>query len=121
VDVVDAVVPLPVPFKIHRGLRKRLLIDAHRELLPDGILQRGKMGFEVPMGEFLRGPLGEMFRDTVTREAVEEFGLIDYQGVQRTFEDHCAQRGEHADLLYALLVLCRWQSQSVSSVASPDR
>lgn len=111
VELVEAVAPLPVRFKVHRGLRKRLLIDAHRGMLPEEILQRGKMGFEVPIGEFLRGWLSELFRDTVTREAVESFGLIDYDGVERVYADHCTQRAEHADLLYALFVLCRWHSR----------
>jgi asparagine synthase (glutamine-hydrolysing) len=108
VRLVNAVVPLPSPFKVYRGMRKRLLIDAHRGLLPEEILQRGKKGFEVPVGEFLRGPLGELFRDTVSRRAVENLGLIDHDAVQRVFADHCARRQDHADLLYALLVLCRW-------------
>jgi len=111
VALVDAVLPLPARFKVHRGLGKRLLIDAHRGIVPEEILQRRKMGFEVPTGEFLRGRWAELFRDTVTRDAVESFGLIDFAGVERVYADHCAQRSEHADLLFALLVLCRWRSR----------
>ena len=34
--------------------------------------------------------------------------MEDFDAVEKIYADHCAQRGEHADLLYALLVLCRW-------------
>jgi len=112
VGVVDAVAPLPSRFKVHRGRGKRLLIDAHRSMLPEAILHRPKQGFEVPIGEFLRGPLRGLFRDTVTRRTVEPFGLIDFDAVQRIYAEHCDQRGEHADLLYALMVLCRWAEQT---------
>lgn len=115
VAVVDAVAPLPACFKVHRGLGKRLLVDGHQSLLPEAILRRPKQGFEVPIGEFLRGPLRELFLDTVTRRAVEGVGLIDFDAVEGVYADHCAQRGEHADLLYALLVLCRWARRTRAS------
>ena len=70
------------------------------------------------MGEFLRGPLRDMFHDTVTRSTVESFGLFDYDAIQRIYEEHCARRGEHADLLYSLLVLCWWYGRTYSSRAS---
>ncbi|MCP4250964.1 MAG: asparagine synthase (glutamine-hydrolyzing) [bacterium] len=111
VALVEAVAPLPVRFKVDRGLGKRLLIDAHRGLLPDEILTRRKQGFEVPVGEFLRGPLASMFRDTVTPTSLDRLELIDYPAVQRIYSDHCARRGEHTELLFALLVLCHWEGR----------
>jgi asparagine synthase (glutamine-hydrolysing) len=106
-DLAAAVAPLPSWLKVRRGLSKRLFVDAHRDLLPDPLLNRPKRGFEVPIGEYLRGPLRELFRDTVTASNLDRFGLIDYQGVQKLYDDHCQRRGEHADLLFGLLVLCR--------------
>jgi asparagine synthase (glutamine-hydrolysing) len=112
VRLVEEVIGLPAGYKISRGLRKRVLADAHRDLLPDAILQRSKKGFEVPMGEYLRGPLRELYRATVTRDVVESLGLLDYAALEQVYANHCAQRAEHADLLYAVLVLCRWRNRS---------
>lgn len=106
--VVEIALSMPSTDKIDRGLRKRVLVDTYRGRLPDEVLDRAKMGFEVPVGEFLRGPLRELFCDTVTREAVEGFGLLSYEGVTAVYRDHCARRGEHADILFALLSLCWW-------------
>ncbi len=108
-DVVTLVESCPAHWKVRRGLRKRLLIDAYRGRLPDEILDRPKMGFEVPIGEFFRSQWRDLFRDTVTRERVQGFGILDYAGIERVFADHCARRGEHADLLFALLSLCWWR------------
>ncbi|MHC4696857.1 MAG: asparagine synthase (glutamine-hydrolyzing) [Planctomycetota bacterium] len=107
--VVEFAAPLPGSFKIDRGLRKRILMDAYRGRLPDIVLDRSKQGFEVPIGEFLRGPLREMFSDTVTRDVVESFGLLSYDGVETILSEHLARRADHADLLFALLSLCWWQ------------
>jgi len=109
--VVDLAESLPAPFKISRGLRKRVLVDAYRGRLPDAVLDRPKQGFEVPIGEFLRGPLRDMFFDTVSRKVVESFGLLSYDGIERVYADHLERRGEHADALFAVLSLCWWRSR----------
>jgi asparagine synthase (glutamine-hydrolysing) len=103
---------MPSCYKIDRGLRKRILTDAYRGRLPDEVLDRPKQGFEVPIGEFLRGPLRGLFHDTVTRDAVESFGLLSYPAVESIFDDHLQRRADHADLLWALLSLCWWHRLS---------
>ncbi|MBI4718128.1 MAG: asparagine synthase (glutamine-hydrolyzing) [Planctomycetes bacterium] len=107
--VVRLALDMPADWKIDRGVRKRVLVDAYRGLLPDEVLDRPKQGFEVPVGEFFRGPLRELFFDTVTADVVGSFGMLSYAGVQRVFADHAARRADHADLLFALLSLCWWQ------------
>jgi asparagine synthase (glutamine-hydrolysing) len=104
---------LPSSFKIDRGRRKRILVDAYRGRLPDEVLERSKRGFEVPFGEFLRrGEVSDMFRDTVTREAVDSLGGLDFDGVTRLYQDHLTHRNDHADVLFALLSLCWWATAS---------
>lgn len=111
-DLVAAVARWPSALKIRGGLRKRVLVDAYRGHLPDRVLDRPKMGFEVPIGEYLRGPLDGMFRDVVTRERIESVPQLSWAGVQRVHANHLARRGEHADVLFALLSLCWWMGNS---------
>ncbi|MEE9296775.1 MAG: asparagine synthase (glutamine-hydrolyzing) [Phycisphaerae bacterium] len=108
-EVVAVAVSLPSSMKTGRGGNKIILKEAYRDLLPEAVLDRPKKGFEVPIGEFLRHELREMFLDTVTKPLIESFELLDYHAVQRVYADHCARRGEHADLLFALLSLCWWR------------
>ncbi len=108
-EVVAAATMLPSSMKIERGQTKCILRDAYRGVLPEEVLSRSKAGFEVPIGEFLRQELREMFLDTVTRDVVDSFGVIDFSVVRRIYDDHCARRAEHADLLFALLSLCWWR------------
>ncbi|GJM25291.1 MAG: asparagine synthetase B [Phycisphaerae bacterium] len=108
-ELVEYALGLPARFKMSRGVRKRVLVDAYRGIIPDAILDRGKMGFEVPVGEFFRRELRETFLDTVTRERLDEFGIFDSAAVLKLYEDHCAFRGEHTNVLFAILSLCWWQ------------
>jgi len=110
-EVVSAAERCPMRFKIDRGLRKRMLVDAYRGRLPDAILERQKMGFELPVGEFLRDAWRELFLDSVTRDRIESLEVLDFGGVMRVYADHCARRGEYADLLFALLSLCWWRER----------
>ncbi len=106
--VVEHALGLPSSAKIDRGIRKRILIDAYRGVLPDDVLDRPKQGFEVPIGEYLRGPLQPMFRDVVSRSALESIGMLSYDGVERVFQAHLARQADHTDLLFAVLSLCWW-------------
>jgi len=108
-NIVELALGLPSAFKLRRGLRKRILVDAYRGILPDEVLDRPKQGFEVPIGEFLRAPLRSLFLDVVTREAVSSFGMLDPDVVARLYDEHRERRADHADVLFALLSLCWWK------------
>ncbi len=112
VNVVEYSSGLPSSYKLAGTRTKRLLRDAYRDVLPGEVLERGKMGFELPIGEFLRGPLREMFCDVVRRETLESVGPLDHAAVMRLYDDHVRRRGEHADILYAVMGLCWWARRS---------
>jgi len=109
--VVESALALPITARISRGIRKRALINAYRGILPDEILDRPKQGFEVPVGEFFRGPLGDLFQEVVTERVVNSIGLLSFAEITDVFTQHRERRGDHADLLFALLSLCWWRSR----------
>ena len=106
--VVEFALPLPSACKVHRGLRKRLLVEAYRGRLPDAVLDRPKQGFEVPIGEYLRGPMRSMFLDVVTPKALGSFGFLCPAAAEDLYRQHVERRFDHADVLFALLSLCWW-------------
>ncbi|HSW45322.1 MAG TPA: asparagine synthase (glutamine-hydrolyzing) [Phycisphaerae bacterium] len=107
-DVVNLVTSLPTEYKISGTTTKRILRDAFRDVLPKPILSRRKMGFEVPVGEFLRRELRPMFLDTVTPDALSDLGL-DPAAATDLYDRHVRRHGEHTELLWALLILCWWK------------
>lgn len=109
--VAEFAAPLPSRYKINRTHRKRLLRDAYRDILPAEILDRPKMGFEVPIGEFFRGPLREAYQDIVSANTLADLGL-NLQSAVATWNEHQSRRQENADILYALFVLCSWKRNS---------
>ncbi len=115
-SVVNLAWRMPGCWKMDRGRRKRVLVDAYRGLVPDVALDRPKRGFEVPIGEMLRGPIYGLFRDVVDRPTVEADNLLSFDGVERLLADHCARRSENADILFTILSLCWWRRNRSSNL-----
>jgi asparagine synthase (glutamine-hydrolysing) len=91
-----------------RGGPKRMLREAFREDLPEWVFARKKMGFAVPIGEWFRGPLRDMLRDTLFSSGAFCRAHFDIKIVQRLVEEHESQRVDHSQRLYVLLMLELW-------------
>jgi asparagine synthase (glutamine-hydrolysing) len=98
-----------------RGERKGLLREVARRYLPADVVDRPKMGFAIPVGEWFRGGFGGMkdlllerlsARDPFPREVL---GLaVDRAYVAELVSEHMENRMDHGQRLYALLVLSLW-------------
>jgi asparagine synthase (glutamine-hydrolysing) len=87
---------------------KRLLRRALRRSIPDRILDARKRGFEVPVGDWLAGPLAEPFHEIVTAARLEEIADLDGGVAATWFNDHRQRRADRGKALWALYVLCHW-------------
>ncbi len=115
-DVIEYAANLPLTYKIQGTTGKRILRDAFRDLLPPEVFQRRKMGFEVPVGEFLRHELQDMYLSTVTSDALASFG-IDVKVAADLYQQHLTRRRDRTELLWSLLVLCWWQQKRAPNLA----
>lgn len=66
--VVDFAFSLPSEYKVDRRQRKKIVQDAFRNILPAELYNRPKKGFEVPLLEWLRGPLLSRIRNEWLQE-----------------------------------------------------
>jgi hypothetical protein len=66
------------------------------------------MGFEVPIGEFLRNEMRSVYADVVRDDVLSDLG-IRADAARAIWSDHETRRHERADILYALLALCWWR------------
>ena len=91
-----------------RGGGKRMLREAFADNLPESVFKRKKMGFAVPIGDWFRGELRPMLRETLL--AVSSFARthFDLKVVERLIDEHERSRVDHSHRLYALLMLELW-------------
>ena len=105
---------MPARLKINHGETKWLLRQTARSLVPASIIDRPKQGFEIPVDQWFRGPLGEMFRDTVLTPGSALAGIVDQSTAKQMLEHHCRGTGRHGSTLWSLLTLASWADQYMS-------
>ena len=110
---------IPSGWKVRGGSTKWILKRAYRRELPDSILDRPKRGFEIPIDDWMRGPLRPTFEAAVLDPRGRIAGLVDQAEARRIFRDHQAGRARHGNLLWSLLVLSRWAERYLSPNSGP--
>ena len=104
---------VPASLKIRNGRSKYLLRRLLERRVPRSIVERGKRGFEAPVGEWLRGPLAPMAAELLGDGRLRARGVFDDREVQRLWNEHRAGRSDHRHRLWQLVMLELWFRQFV--------
>jgi asparagine synthase (glutamine-hydrolysing) len=97
---------LPSAFKVNGLVGKWALKQTVKRLLPEPVIARRKMGFSVPMEEWLRTSLKETFETTVLGPAGDRF--LARNEAKKLWLEHQSGRSNHDRKLWTLLVLALW-------------
>ena len=112
-ELMELAARIPSRWKIRRGQTKAILKQTMRGSLPDSILGRRKQGFEIPIDDWLRGPLRPMFESAVLDPGTQVAGLIDQGVARRIYDSHLTGTGRQGNVLWSLLVLARWAERYI--------
>ena len=107
--IVALALAMPGEWKMRGTERKRVLKAAVRDLLPPSIRRRPKAGFDVPVGEWLKHELRDMFWDTVDGQGDIPFHR---PTLERWYEEHRAGRQDRAKILWAVFTLRWWERRN---------
>jgi asparagine synthase (glutamine-hydrolysing) len=106
--LVELMAGVPDSLKVHGRVKKVLMREAFRGLLPPSILGRRKVGFSVPLAVWLRTDLRGLLQDLLSESAVRSLGYLHYGEVERIKAEHLAEHANHESKLWALMNLVRW-------------
>ena len=109
--VVDFANRLPDDFKLRGSESKYVLRRLMHKKLPQSVLHRPKIGFDIPIHEWFRGVLRPLLLNTLTEEAVTATGLFHWPYVCRLLDDHLERRANLGYHLWGLLVLFIWMNR----------
>ena len=107
-DIVEFSWNLPFEMKISSGQSKRLMRDLLYRYVPRKLIERPKMGFSIPIGEWLRGPMMEWCEDTIHYDTLSHQGLLDPSLVHQLWREHKSGRVEGQNALWAVLMFQSW-------------
>src|SRR6185369_8970688 len=105
--LVEFAATIPPGMLLRGGTTKWLFKEAMRGILPDGIIDRRKQGFAVPLGRWFRGKLGGFVHDLLLTKRSRERGFFSPAAVANLVRSH--EEGRPLDLhLWTLLSFELW-------------
>jgi asparagine synthase (glutamine-hydrolysing) len=110
---------LPDNLRVRAGQSKWVLRRILHQYVPPALVERPKIGFGIPIGPWLRGPLWEWAEGLLHPDRLEAGRLFDRAGVRRLWSAH--QRGEdHTDILWNVLMLQSWMDVYQPRIPEPE-
>jgi len=105
----------PIGIKAARGTGKLVLREVAREVLPDKISRRPKMGFDPPLGHWLRTGLRPWAEDLLASPRIVERGWLDESALRSAWTEHQNERRNQEYRLWSALMLEMWLAEHHSS------
>jgi asparagine synthase (glutamine-hydrolysing) len=106
---------LPDGFRVRGMHSKWVLREAGKQLIPECILARPKVGFRVPVNEWFRGEMREYLLDHLQGGTSITRPYYDARVLDQVLAEHLDGRQNHEKLLWALLNLEIWHRQYVGT------
>ena len=101
---VEWVSGLPSSSKLRNGEGKHVFKKALKPYLSDDILYRKKMGFSIPLGAWLRGPLRESMSRAVLNPALLDTGIFNETYLKQMIDQHQSGAKDHTVSLWSVLM-----------------
>jgi asparagine synthase (glutamine-hydrolysing) len=106
--ILDLAWRLPLDAKLRGGRTKWVLRQVLERHVPAALFERPKMGFGLPIGEWLRGVLTPWAEHLLEERRLRAQGLLDPVPIRRAWDLHRAGRRDLGYELWDVLVLQSW-------------
>ena len=95
----------PYEYKEKDGVRKRILTDAFAKYLPQGLAQRPKRGFGVPLASWFRNEWRELLRERLLDGVCVKERIFNQPELEHILKAHSCGRADYSYFLFSALVL----------------
>jgi asparagine synthase (glutamine-hydrolysing) len=106
--VVEFAWRVPAAFKIRNGRGKHLLREVLARYVPRELFDRPKMGFGVPIDQWLRGPLREWAENLLDPAVLRGQGYFAVEPVRKAWSDHLDGSRSNQYPLWVVLMFQAW-------------
>lgn len=109
--VVEFALRLPQSLKSAHGTGKWILRNVLYKHVPRRLMERQKMGFAVPLADWLRGPLRCWAEDQLDEARIRREGFFDPAPIRKKWEEHVSGRRNWHSQLWAIVTFQAWLEQ----------
>ena len=106
--VVELAWSLPLGMRLDQSGGKRILRQVLKRYVPSTLTERPKMGFGVPVGDWVRGPLRDWAENLLDEKRLREEGFLQADAVRRIWHQHLSGWHNHKNLVWNLLMFQAW-------------
>jgi asparagine synthase (glutamine-hydrolysing) len=106
--VVECAAAMPGAFKLAPGEGKRVLRRAFADRLPAEVFALPKKGFEIPIAEWLTGPLEDLTRRSIDAGRLERQGIFRPELPRLWYDELKTGRRDTSEKLWTLIAFQAW-------------
>jgi asparagine synthase (glutamine-hydrolysing) len=105
---VEFAAGIPNRLKLKGFASKYILKKALAGRLPAEVLRKKKVGFDIPLGVWIREDLRDFVLATLAPERLRRHGFFDEAFVRSVLDEHFAGSHNHRQLLWPLIIFQHW-------------
>ncbi|MFL6244841.1 MAG: asparagine synthase (glutamine-hydrolyzing) [Thermoanaerobaculia bacterium] len=117
--VIEFAWRLPLHWKIHGRTGKWILRRLLDRYVPPAFVDRPKMGFAVPIGEWLRGPFRGWAEALLDERRLQQEGFLDPGPIRQRWSEFLAGRGAWHNHLWSVLMFQAWLEETTRAARRP--
>ena len=109
--VIEYAASIPAALKYKNREKKYILKESFKGILPDEIMYRKKMGFSVPLSDWLRGELKNFAHGYLFNSKAGLYHFFSRPAVKQIWDIHQSQKNNYAVVLWSMLMFELWYQQ----------
>jgi len=109
--IIEFARTLPVNYRFHKGVRKKLLRDILKEYIPEEVFNQPKSGFSIPLNDWIRGELKDEFIMVLNDDFLSRLPNFDVEKFKNQFQSHLDGKMDYATNIWKVYVLARWYKE----------
>ena len=113
--IIEFAARLPTDFKYRNGQGKYILKDVVHKYVPRQIMERPKMGFGVPLEDWLRVELKDMLMDTLADGLISKQGVFNPKKIKNIKQGFLSGRPIESERLARLFFFQLWYAKWINN------
>ena len=113
-NLTEFMASVPPRLKMTRGRKKHIMREALLDLLPPTILNKKKVGLEMPYSRWFKRELNDLLMKYLAPDRLAATGLFQPDAAQSLIDEHLRGRYDHGRALWGLLNYMMWHEMYIA-------
>jgi len=114
-NLVEFAAKIPSKLKFNNGEKKYILKEIFKPFLSDDILYRKKMGFSVPLADWLRDEIKDIAQDYLFHQKSGLHSYFKPEAIKLIWQQHQNKSIDHSAILWSMLMFQMWYSKYMTT------